>query len=69
MFLPANKIQPKSTGLLARYSQFIPGRPNHIILKLNETYLSRCLIGILPRHQSGTTELHEKQAHAYRVNL
>ena len=29
-----------------------------IIQKLNETYLSRCLIGILPRHQSGTKELH-----------
>ena len=37
------------------------------IQKLNETYLSRCLIGILPRHQSGTKELHEKHAHAYQV--
>ena len=35
----------------------------------NETYLSRCLIGILPRHQSGTKELHEKHAHAYQVSL
>ena len=40
-----------------------------MILKLNETYLSRCLIGILPRHQSGTKELHEKHAHACRVSL
>ena len=28
---------------------------------------SRCLIVILPRHQSGMKELHEKHAHAYLV--
>ena len=44
-------------------------RLRRIIQKLNETYRSRCLIVILPRHQSGTKELHEKHAHAYQVSL
>ena len=38
IFLSANKIQPKSTGLLARHSQYLfPGRPNHIIFEIYST--------------------------------
>ena len=38
-------------------------------LKIKRDLPSRCLIVILPRHQSGTKELHEKHAHAYLVSL
>ena len=38
-------------------------------LKIKRDLPSRCLIGILPRHQSGTKELPEKHAPAYLVSL
>ena len=38
-------------------------------LEIKRDLPSRCLIVILPRHQSGTKELHEKHAHAYLVSL
>ena len=38
-------------------------------LKIKRDLPNRCLIVILPRHQSGTKELHAKHAHAYLVSL
>ena len=38
-----------------------------INLKIKRDLPSRCLIVILPRHQSGTKELHEKHANQWSV--
>ena len=66
----------RETGILIKILQYSIEIRSSMIdisikynLKIKRDLPSRCLIVILPRHQSGTKELHEKHAHAYLVSL